>query len=114
MAGGVAMTGAAMTGVAMIGIALTNTGAALVVVVMMFLTVSNTHFKNIAICICWNLKSKGQNGCCYEFQQCNGFVKAMIKFCEFYFLASMLYLDGSCLLLFRPRLRAVRAVQSWV
>ncbi|KAI9344120.1 hypothetical protein BD770DRAFT_447203 [Pilaira anomala] len=35
MAGGVAMTGAAMTGVAMIGIALTNTGAALVVVVMM-------------------------------------------------------------------------------
>ncbi|KAI9337461.1 hypothetical protein BD770DRAFT_431884 [Pilaira anomala] len=48
------------------------------------------------------------------FQQCNGFVKAMIKFCEFYFLASMLYLDGSCLLLFRPRLRAVRAVQSWV
>ncbi|KAI9340642.1 hypothetical protein BD770DRAFT_415043 [Pilaira anomala] len=73
----------AMTGVAMIGVALTNTGVALVVVVMMF-------------------------------QQCNGFVKAMIKFCEFYFLASMLYLDGSCLLLFRPRLRAVRAVQSWV
>ncbi|KAI9365576.1 hypothetical protein BD770DRAFT_405959 [Pilaira anomala] len=32
------------------------------------------------------------------FQQCNGFVKAMIKFCEFYFLASMLYLDESCLL----------------
>ncbi|KAI9331277.1 hypothetical protein BD770DRAFT_416504, partial [Pilaira anomala] len=98
MAGGVAMTGAAMTSVAMIGIALTNTGAALVVVVvvmdktvvvmMQFLTVSA--------------------------MQCNGFVKAMIKFCEFYFLASMLYLDGSCLLLFRPRLRAVRAVQSWV
>ncbi|KAI9333911.1 hypothetical protein BD770DRAFT_432337 [Pilaira anomala] len=91
MAGGVAMTGAAMTGVAMIGIALTNTGAALVVVVMMDKTVV-----------------------VMTFQQCNGFVKAMIKFCEFYFLASMLYLDGSCLLLFRPRLRAVRAVQSWV
>ncbi|KAI9336604.1 hypothetical protein BD770DRAFT_477232 [Pilaira anomala] len=89
MAGGVAMTGAAMTGVAMIGIALTNTGAALVVVVMMDKTV-------------------------VVMMQCNGFVKAMIKFCEFYFLASMLYLDGSCLLLFRPRLRAVRAVQSWV
>ncbi|KAI9324913.1 hypothetical protein BD770DRAFT_458754 [Pilaira anomala] len=120
MAGGVAMTGAAMTGVAMIGIALTNTGAALVVVVMMFLTVSNTHFKILLFVICWNLKSKGQNGfCMMQFltvsaMQCNGFVKAMIKFCEFYFLASMLYLDGSCLLLFRPRLRAVRAVQSWV
>ncbi|KAI9355824.1 hypothetical protein BD770DRAFT_473511 [Pilaira anomala] len=102
MAGGVAMTGAAMTGVAMIGIALTNTGAALVVVVMMFLTLI---LKISLFVICWNLKSKGQNGCCYD---------AMIKFCEFYFLASMLYLDGSCLLLFRPRLRAVRAVQSWV
>ncbi|KAI9341613.1 hypothetical protein BD770DRAFT_208443 [Pilaira anomala] len=94
MAGGVAMTGAAMTGVARIGIALINTGVALVVVVMMLFV------------ICWNLKSKGQNGCCYDAMQCNGFVKAMIKFCEFYFLASMLYLDGSCLLLFRPRLRA--------
>ncbi|KAI9355811.1 hypothetical protein BD770DRAFT_411581 [Pilaira anomala] len=91
MAGGVAMTGAAMTGVAMIGVALINTDAALVVVAMMDKTV-------VAM----------------MFQQCNGFVKAMIKFCEFYFLASMLYLDGSCLLLFRPRLRAVRAVQSWV
>ncbi|KAI9356394.1 hypothetical protein BD770DRAFT_411311 [Pilaira anomala] len=59
MAGGVAMTGAAMTGVAMIGIALTNTGAALVVVVMMDKTVVVMMF-----------------------QQCNGFVKAMIKFCN--------------------------------
>ncbi|KAI9354423.1 hypothetical protein BD770DRAFT_412189 [Pilaira anomala] len=90
MTGGVAMTGAARTGVAMIGIALTNTGTALVVVMM---------DKTVVVMM---------------FQQCNGFVKAMIKFCEFYFLASMLYLDGSCLLLFRPRLRAVRAVQSWV
>ncbi|KAI9355785.1 hypothetical protein BD770DRAFT_411557 [Pilaira anomala] len=114
MAGGVAMTGVAMTDVAMIGIALTNTGAALVVVVMMFLTVSNTHFKILLFVVCWNLKSKGQKVVVMMFQQCNGFVKAMIKFCEFYFLASMLYLDGSCLLLFRPRLRAVRAVQSWV
>ncbi|KAI9329598.1 hypothetical protein BD770DRAFT_416689 [Pilaira anomala] len=91
VAGSIAMTGVAMIGVAIIDIALTNTGAALVVVVMMEKTVVVMMF-----------------------QQCNGFVKAMIKFCEFYFLASMLYLDGSCLLLFRPRLRAVRAVQSWV
>ncbi|KAI9350984.1 hypothetical protein BD770DRAFT_445832 [Pilaira anomala] len=64
MAGGVAMTGAAMTGVAMIGIALTNTGAAaLVVVVMMFLTLI---LKISLFVICWNLKSKGQNGCCYD------------------------------------------------
>ncbi|KAI9332747.1 hypothetical protein BD770DRAFT_416305 [Pilaira anomala] len=97
MAGGVAMTGAAMTGVAMIGIALINTGVALVVVVMMDKTVVvMMQFLTVSA------------------MQCNGFVKAMIKFCEFYFLASMLYLDGSCLLLFRPRLRAVRAVQSWV
>ncbi|KAI9326965.1 hypothetical protein BD770DRAFT_478044 [Pilaira anomala] len=80
MAGSVAMTGVAMIGVVMM------------VEILLFV-------------VCWNLKSKGQNGCCYD---------AMIKFCEFYFLASMLYLDGSCLLLFRPRLRAVRAVQSWV
>ncbi|KAI9355863.1 hypothetical protein BD770DRAFT_411632 [Pilaira anomala] len=63
MAGGVAMTGAAMTGVAMIGIALTNTGAALVVVVMMFLTLI---LEILLFVVCWNLKSKGQNGCCYD------------------------------------------------
>ncbi|KAI9339705.1 hypothetical protein BD770DRAFT_431506 [Pilaira anomala] len=43
MAGGVAMTGVAMN----------NTGAALVVVVMEILL----------FVVCWNLKSKGQNGC---------------------------------------------------
>ncbi|KAI9337447.1 hypothetical protein BD770DRAFT_415615 [Pilaira anomala] len=80
MAGSVAMTGVAMIGV-----------------VMMFLTIFNSHFRNIAICsllaleskrtkrlllwcfqhlltlileillfvVCWNLKSKGQNGCYY-------------------------------------------------
>ncbi|KAI9356131.1 hypothetical protein BD770DRAFT_473409 [Pilaira anomala] len=57
MAGGVAMTGAAMKGVAMIGIALTNTGAALIVVVMMA--------KILLFVVCWNLKAKGKNGCYY-------------------------------------------------
>ncbi|KAI9337338.1 hypothetical protein BD770DRAFT_415639 [Pilaira anomala] len=52
-----------MTGVAMIGVALTNTGAALVVVVMMFLTLI---LQILLFVVCWNLKSKGQNGCCYD------------------------------------------------
>ncbi|KAI9354427.1 hypothetical protein BD770DRAFT_412192 [Pilaira anomala] len=62
MTGGVAMTGAARTGVAMIGIALTNTGTALVVV-MMFLKLI---LEILLFVVCWNLKSKGQNGCCYD------------------------------------------------
>ncbi|KAI9365693.1 hypothetical protein BD770DRAFT_423599 [Pilaira anomala] len=57
MAGGFAMSGVAMTGVAMTGIAMTNTDSALVVV-MMFLTLSNTHFRNIAICSLLGLESK--------------------------------------------------------
>ncbi|KAI9360107.1 hypothetical protein BD770DRAFT_45386 [Pilaira anomala] len=109
MAGGVAMTGAAMTGVAMIGIALTNTGAALVVVVVMDKTVVV-----MMVSYFFFIYYVSKQFLTVSAMQCNGFVKAMIKFCEFYFLASMLYLDGSCLLLFRPRLRAVRAVQSWV
>ncbi|KAI9354376.1 hypothetical protein BD770DRAFT_412145 [Pilaira anomala] len=58
MAGGVAMTGVAMTDVA-----LTNTGVTLVVIVMMFLTLI---LEILLFVVCWNLKSKGQNGCCYD------------------------------------------------
>ncbi|KAI9341325.1 hypothetical protein BD770DRAFT_414860 [Pilaira anomala] len=118
----------AMTGVAMIGVALTNTGVALVVVVMMFLTISNSHFRNIAICSLLALESKRTKRLLKRSWEVHvsllisellvarvvllwdSVSNAAIKFCEFYFLASMLYLGVSCLLLFRPRLRAVRAV----
>ncbi|KAI9354400.1 hypothetical protein BD770DRAFT_428894 [Pilaira anomala] len=126
MAGSVAMTGVAMTGVAMTDVALTNTGVALVAVVMMFLTISNSHFRKIAIRSLLALESKRTKRLLNLIlgvmahktiriskeeleihvsllmsellaarvvllwdgvSKCNGFVKAMSKFCEFYFLA---------------------------